>query len=159
MPKAYKREFNIYQIANDVNDKVYVGSTTTELWHRMSQHKADAKKGCKAPVYDLMREIGIEHFKISLIKKSDAEHLRVDEEKAIADVSPERRLNFKQTTRNDTSLHYDYDEIVGTYLRVGSQNMTANIIGCSTMTVKKALRRHNVEITYPPHTAHKLITP
>ena len=29
--RKYKREFNIYEITNDVDKKVYVGSTTTDL--------------------------------------------------------------------------------------------------------------------------------
>ena len=153
--RKYKREFNIYQIVNDVDDKVYIGSTTTELWHRMSQHRADAKNGCKAPLYDLMREHGIEHFRIERIKHSTAESIRQDEEDAINASHPSRRLNFKKRSVNDTSEHYDYDEICRVYKACESQNQTANIIGCSTMTVKKALKRNNIEIVYPPHSAHK----
>lgn len=153
--RKYKREFNIYQIVNDVDDKVYIGSTTTELWHRMSQHRADARNGEKAPLYELMREYGIEHFRIERIKLSDEEHIRQDEEDAINAVHPSRRLNFKKRSVNDTSAHFDYDEICRVYKQCESQIKTANIIGCSTMTVKKALRRNGVEIVYPPHSAHK----
>lgn len=155
MPKSYKREFNVYAIVNDVDDMIYIGSTSTELWHRMSQHRADARKGEKSPLYNLMREYGVEHFKIKLIKKSTEEKLRQDEEDAIQSIPKEKRLNFKCKSKKDHSNHYDYANICEVYKEVKSQIKTANIIGCSTMTVKKALRLHNVEIHYPPHTANK----
>ena len=91
--RKYKREFNIYQIVNDVDDKVYIGSTTTELWHRMSQHRADARSGAKSPLYDLMREYGVGHFRIQKVKESTAETIRADEEDAINNIHPARRLN------------------------------------------------------------------
>ena len=156
--RKYKREFNVYRIVNDVDGSVYIGSTTTELWHRMSQHRADAKHGARAPLYDLMRKYGTEHFHIELVAKSTQETIRKDEEAAINAVRLEDRLNYKQRSANDTSEHYDYDEICETYKRCGSQNQTANIIGCSRITVQKALRKNGVKVTYPAHTAHKFLT-
>ena len=153
--RKYKREFNVYKIVNDVDEKVYVGSTTTELWHRMSQHRADARKGCASPLYDLMRKYGVEHFKIVRVKLSDKEHLRVDEENVISSISEENRLNYKRRCVKDTSEHFDYDEICEVYKQVKSQNQTANIIGCSRITVQKALKSRNVGIYYPPHTSYK----
>lgn len=155
--RKYKREFNVYRIVNDVDEMVYVGSTTTELWHRMSQHRVDAAKGAKAPIYDLMRKYGAQHFKIEHICTSDPEHLRLDEERAILSIPQENRLNYKKTCRRDTSVKFDYKEICKVYLATGSQNQTANIIGCSRVTVQKALRKENVKIEYPPHTAHSIV--
>ncbi len=157
--RKYKREFNVYAITNDIDNKVYVGSTTTELWHRMSQHRADAKGGAKSPLYDLMREYGASHFKIKRLMVSTAEHVRRDEERAINSIPQEQRLNYKRHSGKDTSEHYDYEEICQVYKKCESQNMTANIIGCSRVTVQKALKKHGVKIVYPPHTAHKLINP
>lgn len=154
--RKYKREFSVYQIVNDVDDKVYIGSTTTELWHRMSQHRADARGGAKSPLYDLMREYGIEHFRIQRLKESTAAAIRTDEEEAINRIHPSRRLNYKRRSAKDTSNQFDYDEICRVYKECESQNMTSNIIGCSRVTVQKALKSRKVEIIYPPHTAHKL---
>lgn len=153
--RKYKREFNVYKIVNDIDDSVYVGSTTTELWHRMSQHRADARKGQKSPLYDLMREYGAEHFKIELVKRSTEERLKADEEVAISLVPVEKRLNYKRHCQRDTSRQFDYDEICEVYRKCESQNQTANIIGCSRITVQKALKSRNIEIIYPPHTAYK----
>lgn len=57
----------IYKIVNDVNDIIYIGSTSLELNVRMSGHKEDAKDK-NYPFYKAMREIGIHHFKILLMK-------------------------------------------------------------------------------------------
>ena len=140
-PKRYKREYNVYRIVNDVDEKVYIGSTTTELWHRMSQHRADARKGEKSPLYEHMRKIGVEHVKIERICTSDELHIKEVEEMTINSTPKEIRLNFKCTSKRDTSKKYNYDEIVEVYKKVGSINKTSNIIGCSRVTVKKAIRK------------------
>lgn len=157
--RKYKREFNIYVITNDIDSMVYVGSTTTELWHRMSQHRADARNGAKSPLYDLMREYGVKHFHIKKVLTSDAENIRRDEEFMINQIPQRLRLNHKRHSAKDTSAHYDYDEICRVYKACESQNMTANIVGCSRVTVQKALKSRGVEIVYPPHTNHKFINP
>jgi len=61
----------IYKIVNDVNDEVYIGSTTQTLAKRFSVHKDDSKKESKKhyTFYQLMNEIGSENFCISLIKE------------------------------------------------------------------------------------------
>ena len=140
-PKRYKREYNVYKIVNDIDSKVYIGSTTTELWHRMGQHRNDAKRGEHSPLYRHMRELGAEHFKIEKICSVDPEKLREVEEMVIATISIKDRLNSKKTCKNDHSRHFDYQEIVDTYKRLKSVRATADIIGCSIPTVKKALRK------------------
>ena len=155
--RKYKREFNVYRIVNDVDSMVYVGSTTTELWHRFGQHKADAKNGEKSPLYELMRKHGVSHFRIEPVMVSTKDTIRRDEQNAIRAVPKELRLNYKMRSENDTSQHFDYDEICKVYLSCGSQNMTANIVGCSRITVQKALKSRGVKIEYPPHTAHRLL--
>lgn len=157
--RKYKREFNVYVITNDVDDMVYIGSTTTELWHRMSQHRADAKSGAKSPLYDLMRKYGASHFKIKKVLTSTAESIRRDEEFVINQIPCKCRLNHKKHSAKDKSSHFDYDEICRVYRDCESQNMTANIVGCSRVTVQKALKSRGIEIVYPPHSAHKYRNP
>ena len=59
----------IYNITNTVDDDIYVGSSALKnLCSRMGPHRDCAKKGVVHPLYDKMREIGVEKFKIELIK-------------------------------------------------------------------------------------------
>ena len=61
----------IYQIVNDVNSKIYIGSTCQTLCKRMSVHRAFGKGLIhKTPVYLGMHEIGVEHFRILLIQNA-----------------------------------------------------------------------------------------
>ena len=50
-------------------------------------------------------------------------------------------MNFKCTSKRDTSKKYNYDDIIKLYKEVRSINKTSNIIGCSRVTVKKAIRK------------------
>ena len=46
----------IYQILNNINDEVYVGSTIQPLCKRLYKHKSNSREWwCKSPLYELMR--------------------------------------------------------------------------------------------------------
>ena len=57
----------IYKLVNDVNDMIYIGSTTTTLSRRFSSHK-QMSKSASSNIYTAMRELGCDHFKIVLIE-------------------------------------------------------------------------------------------
>lgn len=68
-----KKDFSkgkIYEINNDIDDKVYIGSTTLTLNRRFAEHKYNINKEKYITIllYQLMREYGIEHFKIKLLE-------------------------------------------------------------------------------------------
>jgi hypothetical protein len=67
--KNHKNYINgkIYQVINNVNDKIYVGSTCQILCKRMGMHRhyAAAHEG---KLYDEMRRLGKTHFYINLIE-------------------------------------------------------------------------------------------
>ena len=71
----------IYQILNNVNDDVYVGSTTQPLCKRLYKHKADTKvRDCN--IHKLIREIGEDKIYIELIEScpcNSREELRARE--------------------------------------------------------------------------------
>lgn len=72
---AYNKETGmwegfIYKIWNDVNDKIYIGQTITNISTRFSEHKHCAKNNkYNNYVYNAMRKIGIDHFYISQVEK------------------------------------------------------------------------------------------
>lgn len=60
----------IYKISNDINNKCYIGQTTSSLSHRWSGHKQEAKSLIHHnKLYTAMHEIGLEHFNIELIEE------------------------------------------------------------------------------------------
>ena len=81
----------VYKILNTVNDKVYVGSTTCALSTRMVQHRSqvDSPRYAAIPFYAAIREIGVEHFYIELIKDFPCkrkEQLTAEEGKCIREM-------------------------------------------------------------------------
>ena len=74
--KDYKNG-KIYCIRNNINDDVYVGSTTQPLSKRMAKHREDAKRENKMhrTFYSKVNEIGIENFYIELIEDYPCESL------------------------------------------------------------------------------------
>jgi hypothetical protein len=58
----------IYKIINSIDDQIYVGSTTQSLRQRFSVHKCEAKRSPERKLYKHFLKLGIEHFKIILIK-------------------------------------------------------------------------------------------
>lgn len=57
----------IYKIINDVNQQIYVGSTTTSLTRRWSGHKTKGRTS-QSQFYTAMKDIGQHHFEIMLIE-------------------------------------------------------------------------------------------
>ncbi len=58
----------IYKITNDYNDDIYVGSTCDSLVKRFSSHKQNSKTDFKNnKLFELIKEIGFERFRIQLI--------------------------------------------------------------------------------------------
>ena len=62
MPANYKNGI-IYKIVNNVDNMVYVGSTTTKLCYRMAVHRCNMRNNNNATLYKHMRKIGIDNFK------------------------------------------------------------------------------------------------
>jgi group I intron endonuclease len=74
----------IYLIRNQVNQKVYVGLTTTSLAERWAAHKSEARRGAPDHKYRAMRQYGIENFTIDALEYVPVEQLSLAESKWIA---------------------------------------------------------------------------
>ena len=61
----------IYKITNKINNKVYIGLTTTSLKHRWTSHKRYATGKYKShPLYNAMNKYGIDNFEIIKIAET-----------------------------------------------------------------------------------------
>ena len=102
MPTNYKNG-KTYQLISDETDFIYVGSTTQQLAKRFWDHKDKAKKGLKSKVYQTMRDIGIETFRIVLINEfpcETKEQLCAEEERCRKEINQEKLLNTKRCYAN-----------------------------------------------------------
>ena len=74
----------IYKITNKINNKIYIGLTTTSLVNRWNSHKGAAKSNPRH-LYCSMRKYGVENFEIEQIDEaSTLEELGQLERKYIA---------------------------------------------------------------------------
>ena len=100
----------IYQIVNDINDKVYVGKTNFSLEKRFKEHCKDAfnRKYEKRPLYSAMRKYGVEHFHIELLEETDNPEER---EKYWIEQKHSYENGYNATKGGDGKSYLDYDLI------------------------------------------------
>jgi len=147
----------IYKIINDVNDKIYIGSSTYQyLCNRMNIHRMSCKDTSgrrNSKLYIHMREIGIEHFKIELIEKYECktkEELKEREQYWIEQIKPELNMfrsianpNYEKECRNKeekkkkcNEYYYLHKEEI---LTKGKEKITCE---CGKIISKNSLRKH-----------------
>lgn len=135
----------IYQIINDVNNKVYIGKTEFSIEKRFKEHCSDAfrERNEKRPLYAAMRKYGIEHFHIELIEETDN-----PEEREIYWI--EEKQSFKNgynaTLGGDGKKFIDYDLVLHTYSNLQNMAETAKQLNISTDSVKHILEKNNITI-------------
>jgi len=89
----------IYKLVNDIDNKVYIGSSTyAYLASRMNIHRQmckDVSGRRNTILYNYMREIGVEHFKIEILEKvicENKQQLREREQHWIDELKPELNM-------------------------------------------------------------------
>lgn len=135
----------IYQIINDINNKVYIGKTEFSIKKRWQEHCADAFKehNEKRPLYSAMRKYGIEHFHIELLEETDN-----PEEREIFWIENKRSFKngYNATMGGDGRKYIDYDLVIATYKEVQNIAETARILNIDRSYASIILRNNNVQI-------------
>ena len=143
----------IYKIFNDVNDKLYIGKTSSTIEERFKQHISDSKKERheKRPLYDAMKKYGIDKFHIEKIE--EVENDEIASEREIYWINKLRTYigfndcnGYNATLGGDSKRIYDYQIIAKKYLELKNQKETAKYFQCDVETVKKACQENNIEI-------------
>lgn len=143
----------IYKIFNDVNDKLYIGKTSSTIEERFKQHISDSKKERheKRPLYDAMKKYGIDKFHIEKIE--EVENDEIASEREIYWINKLRTYigfndcnGYNATLGGDSKRYYNYEEIAKKYLELKNQRKTAEYFNCDTLTVRNACKELNIEI-------------
>lgn len=71
MPINYSKG-KIYKLVNDVNDEIYVGSTTQTLKQRLNTHKGLSKIHPNRHVYSKLNEVGWKNVHIILLEEVES---------------------------------------------------------------------------------------
>lgn len=133
----------IYQITNDINEKIYIGKTESSIENRFREHCNDAfrERNEKRPLYSAMRKYGIEHFHIKLIEETNDPEER---EKYWIEKLGSFKYGYNATIGGDGKRYADYDLIYSLYNQGNNYKQIHEITHYDDHTIKVALDNHGV---------------
>ena len=133
----------IYQITNDINEKIYIGKTESSIENRFREHCNDAfrERNEKRPLYSAMRKYGIEHFHIKLIEETNDPEER---EKYWIEKLGSFKYGYNATIGGDGKRYADYDLIYSLYNQGNNYKQINEITHYDDHTIKVALDNHGV---------------
>lgn len=133
----------IYQITNDINEKIYIGKTESSIENRFKKHCNDAfrERNEKRPLYAAMRKYGIEHFHIKLIEETNDPEER---EKYWIEKLGSFKYGYNATIGGDGKRYADYDLIYSLYNQGNNYKQIHEITHYDDHTIKVALDNHGV---------------
>lgn len=135
----------IYQIINDINQKIYVGKTEFSIEKRFKEHCKDAfrERNEKRPLYSAMRKYGVEHFHIELIEETDDANNR---ETYWIEKLGSFKWGYNATIGGDGKKYLDYDLIIASYQEIKNIEETARKLGISSDSVERILKEKKEKI-------------
>lgn len=133
----------IYQITNDINEKIYIGKTESSIENRFKKHCNDAfrERNEKRPLYAAMKKYGIEHFHIKLIEETNDPEER---EKYWIEKLGSFKYGYNATIGGDGKRYADYDLIYSLYNQGNSYKQIHEITHYDDHTIKVALNNHGI---------------
>ena len=133
----------IYQIVNDINQKIYVGKTEFSIEKRFKEHCKDAynERYKNRPLYSAMRKYGIENFHIELIEETNS-----PEEREVYWIEQKRSFKngYNATIGGDGKKYIDYDLVIKTYNQCLSMIETAKCLNIHEDTVSLILHTNGI---------------
>ena len=133
----------IYQITNDINEKIYIGKTESSIENRFREHCNDAfrERNEKRPLYSAIRKYGIEHFHIKLIEETNDPEER---EKYWIEKLGSFKYGYNATIGGDGKRYADYDLIYSLYNQGNNYKQIHEITHYDDHTIKVALDNHGI---------------
>lgn len=135
----------IYQIINDINDKIYIGKTERSIEERWNEHC----RACnyvhyeKRPLYSAMKKYGIEHFHISLLEETDNPEER---ETYWIEQKQSFKHGYNATIGGDGKKYIDYDLVIASYKETQNVAETARRLNIDRSHASTILRTCNIDI-------------
>ena len=130
----------IYQIVNNINDKIYIGQTKETLQSRFSKHCWDAKNIIEkhSPLHAAIKKYGMEHFSIYLVEECSNDELD-NREKFWISYYKSYPNGYNATTGGEGNSKIDSKEVVALWQLGKNQKEIAEILGCERHAIKKHL--------------------
>jgi proline racemase len=99
----------VYRIVNDIDDEIYVGSTSQSLQNRFAGHVFAMTEGATHRLAEKMRNMGVANFHIELLQNvhySNVTELRHAENEAIKTLAP--TLNHRSALGRNMEVRVAY---------------------------------------------------
>ena len=119
----------IYKLVNNVDDKIYVGSTCNLLRVRKNQHKIKSKRDPNRRIYNHLNQVGWENVEIVLIENYECkskEDLNKRERYWIDELKP--NLNIQIPTRTPKEWYEENKEYVMEKTKKYAEEHKENVI-------------------------------
>lgn len=144
----------IYKIINKVNNKLYIGQTSSTLQKRWCEHIKDSKKGLiNRPLYSAFDKYGIENFEMVLLEETDSPSEReiyyIQKLRTYIGFKDSNGYNATLGGEGSTKLLWDKEkeqELYITYTRTKSVKKTAEILGHDKSSISKKLKEMGFKI-------------
>ena len=137
----------IYKITNDINNRVYIGKTTSTLEKRFKEHCYDSRKrnNEKRPLYSAIKKYGIEHFKISLIEECPIDK---ENEREISWIAYYKGYEngYNATLGGEGTCIYSREEIVSLLNQGKTTKEICNKLKCSKDVVYNVANSFNIPL-------------
>lgn len=139
----------IYIIKNTINDKVYIGQTTTNIRTRFCQHcKKSTIKNRHYKIYNAIKKYGKDKFYIEELESNiPIEELDQKEIEYIEKYNSFKN-GYNSTKGGDgRTINKSYDEtlIIQMYKNGFSQSEIADVFKVSNATISRTLKKLNIE--------------
>ena len=135
----------IYQITNDINDKIYIGKTEFSIEKRFKEHCKDAfREHCEnRPLYRAMNKYGIEHFYVELLEETNNPEER---ERYWIETKGSFKNGYNATLGGDGKPYLDYDLLIEAYKQTQSLEAVRQLYGCDTQHLSYILKQKNIQV-------------
>lgn len=142
---------SIYCITNLINNKQYIGKTTSSIQKRFKEHCRDSRKErCeKRPLYTAMNKYGVENFIIEELESIEDNTLLTSRETYwIEKLNTCGSKGYNATKGGDGSVIYDYNEIIELAKLGYTCKQIICKIGCCSDIVYKVVKESNIKLRY-----------
>ena len=137
----------IYKITNMVNNKIYIGKTTSNIEQRFKEHcrSYNKERVYNFPLYRSMRKYGVENFFIEEIEQCDDVMLNDREKYWISYYDTYYGEGYNATLGGEGALKINRQEVLEIYNQLKCVRHTANEVGCDVCTVRSILNEYGIK--------------
>ena len=139
----------IYKITNKLNNKVYIGQTSSSIEERWSSHIRDAKKidKEKRPLYNAINKYGPDSFIIEELEEINDNLELLKKEIYWIEYFDTYRNGYNATLGGDGICLYDHQEILSLIQENKTSKEISEKLGCCVDIIRDIANRNNVRLT------------